>query len=220
MKGWGSKLSCNVKRAHSQNQSWKIPQENSPLEAKKQSHLRKREAFTVKISNSYTHSLSTQTKLLACYLKVMFHLEHEALTSHGHTSKWVRASPGWRCPSSCLLRAQARLWWLHVRAGPRQLQFISTSSTQSLTGRGSLSEVVWTSLLPTNLLHVSCSELTTHLGWSMTHVKQAHVTGLTMCQFGTYRLKIIDFWDFPGGPVAKAPHSQCRGPRFDPGSGN
>ena len=26
--------------------------------------------------------------------------------------------------------------------------------------------------------------------------------------------------DFPGGPVAKAPHSQCRGPRFDPWSGN
>ena len=26
--------------------------------------------------------------------------------------------------------------------------------------------------------------------------------------------------DFPGGPVAKTPHSQCRGPRFDPCSGN
>ena len=27
-------------------------------------------------------------------------------------------------------------------------------------------------------------------------------------------------WDFPGGPVAKTLHSQCRGPRFDPWSGN
>ena len=26
--------------------------------------------------------------------------------------------------------------------------------------------------------------------------------------------------DFPGGPVAKTLHSQCRGPRFDPWSGN
>ena len=23
-------------------------------------------------------------------------------------------------------------------------------------------------------------------------------------------------WDFPGGPVAKTPHSQCKGPEFDP----
>ena len=27
-------------------------------------------------------------------------------------------------------------------------------------------------------------------------------------------------WDFPGGPVAKTPRSQCRGPGFDPWSGN
>ena len=26
--------------------------------------------------------------------------------------------------------------------------------------------------------------------------------------------------DFPGGPLGKTPHSQCRGPRFDPWSGN
>ena len=26
--------------------------------------------------------------------------------------------------------------------------------------------------------------------------------------------------DFPGGPVAKTPHPQCRGPRFHPWSGN
>ena len=26
--------------------------------------------------------------------------------------------------------------------------------------------------------------------------------------------------DFPGGPVAKTPRSQCRGPRFNPWSGN
>ena len=27
-------------------------------------------------------------------------------------------------------------------------------------------------------------------------------------------------WDFLGGPVAKTPHSQCRGPKFAPWSGN
>ena len=28
------------------------------------------------------------------------------------------------------------------------------------------------------------------------------------------------YGDFPGGPVAKVPSSQCRGPRFNPWSGN
>ena len=28
------------------------------------------------------------------------------------------------------------------------------------------------------------------------------------------------YWDFPGGPVAKTPHSQCRGSRLDAWSGN
>ena len=27
-------------------------------------------------------------------------------------------------------------------------------------------------------------------------------------------------WDFPGEPVVKTPHSQCRGPRFNPWLGN
>ena len=33
-------------------------------------------------------------------------------------------------------------------------------------------------------------------------------------------LKISRHWDFPGGPVVKALHSQCRGPRFSPWTGN
>ena len=32
-------------------------------------------------------------------------------------------------------------------------------------------------------------------------------------------LKNKGYGDFPAGPVAKAQHSQCRGPRFDPWSG-
>ena len=32
--------------------------------------------------------------------------------------------------------------------------------------------------------------------------------------------KKVKFWVFPGGPVAKTTHSQCRGPGFDPWSGN
>ena len=34
------------------------------------------------------------------------------------------------------------------------------------------------------------------------------------------RQDIKKIWDFPGGPVAKTPHSQCRGPKFVPWSGN
>ena len=30
----------------------------------------------------------------------------------------------------------------------------------------------------------------------------------------------LHHWDFPAGPVAKTPHSQCKGTRFDPWSGN
>ena len=30
----------------------------------------------------------------------------------------------------------------------------------------------------------------------------------------------VGFRDFPGGPVAKTPSCQCRGPGFNPGSGN
>ena len=33
-------------------------------------------------------------------------------------------------------------------------------------------------------------------------------------------VKIESPWDFPGGPVAKIPHSKCRGPRFNSSSGN
>ena len=32
--------------------------------------------------------------------------------------------------------------------------------------------------------------------------------------------KTVYYWDFPGGPVAKTPCSQCRGPGFNPWSGN
>ena len=31
---------------------------------------------------------------------------------------------------------------------------------------------------------------------------------------------LINLKDFPGGPVVKTPCSQCRGPGFDPWSGN
>ena len=43
---------------------------------------------------------------------------------------------------------------------------------------------------------------------------------------GTYRQLVVlnnknkSLQGFPGGPVAKAPRSQCRGHRFDPWSGN
>ena len=36
---------------------------------------------------------------------------------------------------------------------------------------------------------------------------------------GKITIKIV-IADFPGGPVVKTPHSQLRGPGFDPWSGN
>ena len=46
-------------------------------------------------------------------------------------------------------------------------------------------------------------------------------------EFATYAkttvylfIKTMVSKDFPGGPVAKTPHSQCRGSRFHPWAGN
>ena len=36
----------------------------------------------------------------------------------------------------------------------------------------------------------------------------------------TIYAKVMARGDFPGGPVVKTPHSQCRGPRYNSWSGN
>ena len=38
--------------------------------------------------------------------------------------------------------------------------------------------------------------------------------------WGIFKLDIIHIRDFPGGPVGKTLHSQCRGPGVNPWSGN
>ena len=35
-----------------------------------------------------------------------------------------------------------------------------------------------------------------------------------------FDINCSNIWDFPGGTVDKTPRSQCRGPGFDPWSGN
>ena len=48
-------------------------------------------------------------------------------------------------------------------------------------------------------------------------------TFLHCCAINLQNFFILENWnsrDFPGGPVAKTPRSQCRGPGFDPWSGN
>ena len=46
-------------------------------------------------------------------------------------------------------------------------------------------------------------------------------TFLTMLILGDVKVILIfKKWDFPGGPLAKTPYSQCRGPGFNPWSGN
>ena len=47
------------------------------------------------------------------------------------------------------------------------------------------------------------------VSWVYTYVKTYQVVHLKNVQ-----------WDFPGGLVGKTSHSQCRGPGFDPWSGN
>ena len=47
-------------------------------------------------------------------------------------------------------------------------------------------------------------------------LRLCYVTGITPGILGKKRIR----QDFLGGPVARTPHSQCRGPRFDPWSGN
>ena len=39
-------------------------------------------------------------------------------------------------------------------------------------------------------------------------------------QTSNKKYKKSKYQDFPGGPVAKTPHSQCSGTGFDPWSGN
>ena len=42
-----------------------------------------------------------------------------------------------------------------------------------------------------------------------------------LCHLGKKHIKKkMGVGDFPGGPVAKTPRSQCRGPRYNPWSGN
>ena len=52
---------------------------------------------------------------------------------------------------------------------------------------------------------------------------ERRVSGLKLVVSGTvYRSNDRYWapWDFPGGPVVRTPCSQCRGPGFDPWSGN
>ena len=68
--------------------------------------------------------------------------------------------------------------------------------------------VIQTSVRPfTNYSRYSCSQCYIVLHFIPPIPLQNQVLG------GSY-------WDFPGGPVAKTLCSQCRGPRFNPWSGN
>ena len=54
-----------------------------------------------------------------------------------------------------------------------------------------------------------------------TRIKPESVTHFKLRWAGNNDVEIAEVREvFPGGPVAKTLHSQCRGPRFDPCSGN
>ena len=44
--------------------------------------------------------------------------------------------------------------------------------------------------------------------------------GLLWEDHSTHMQTFLEHWDFPGDPVVKTPHFQCRGCRFNPWSGN
>ena len=55
------------------------------------------------------------------------------------------------------------------------------------------------------------------------HVRSQHMTGVQQMVGLTRQGKghqMMPAQDFPGGPVVKTPCSPCRGPRFNPRSGN
>ena len=54
-----------------------------------------------------------------------------------------------------------------------------------------------------------------HLLWILTDE-----TGIIRVKKRRNQSRSASQGDFPGGPVAKTPGSQCRAPRFDPWSGN
>ena len=61
------------------------------------------------------------------------------------------------------------------------------------------------------------------LGISFIIICSLQLQGHGLQTTGEYEMEEQPKWlqrDFPGGPVAETPHSQCRGPGFDPWLGN
>ena len=58
------------------------------------------------------------------------------------------------------------------------------------------------------------------LRWMGLSVKESDFAEMMMCSFWAGSHKTWGFWDFPDGPLANTLHSQCKGPKFNPWSGN
>ena len=102
--------------------------------------------------------------------------------------------PPWLCMKSSVWNPG-----LSASCPQRSLSDFSDSSLRSLVKAVSIQAECHSSFLslPTKLVYIS--------------------TWLPVHQKGDFKTHCGDFL---GGPVAKTPHSQCRGPRFNPWSGN
>ena len=134
--------------------------------------------------------------------------------------------PKWSSPDTISLKIQEELTLQFTYEGRRRKKKCPT-----LTVRQEEFLLTWEGLFV--LLRLSADwKWLTHIGQSanlnVTHSKHPHrhiQSNVWLNIWGPWSLvrvlhKISHHGVFPGGTVVKTPHSQCRGPRFNPWSGN
>ena len=119
-------------------------------------------------------------------------------------------------------------------APPPPVQFSCSVVSDSLWSHGlqhtrlpcplTVPEILGPLRIVLNLLCVCSRNETTKPGWwQHIHLQHSLLNILSPLLGPTVQKKWVPFkilWDFPGSPVAKTLCSQCRGPRFNPWSGN
>ena len=71
-------------------------------------------------------------------------------------------------------------------------------------------------------LGMNAHEASYNMGWSQGE-KRNHRPGVgnpNVAHSYTKLQKVQEYGEFPGGPVVRTPHFHCRGPQFNPWSGN
>ena len=137
------------------------------------------------------------------------------------------------------LQQGLRLWnWLHIGRRWLQTRFwsvgqvqITKSSLRSLAlPLEQIRRLLWLcmeiiSLAATWKMKLSSSEVDRRIKAKISHISEDGMGKEAWVESGGERrerkmilgdCEIHRKWNFPGGPMAKTPRSQCRGPRFNP----